>query len=186
VIPKTLKALIAVATLAALSACGNVAPATPGGATPFPANQGQLNQIADAIASAGIQQYPESFAGVAVDTDENVVMVWRKESPAFDQYISQQPWHRNVRLNNASHSHADLAATLDRLRSDFEYWKARGIVLHELGSKPDGSCVDVGVENPTEAVRELAAHYGQLPICVRVGAGRAPLAPSRPSTSPNA
>ncbi|WP_162907335.1 hypothetical protein [Allorhizocola rhizosphaerae] len=172
------------AMLVVLAACGTGRGdgASTGEATPFPANQGRLNEIAGAVRAAGEQRFPDAFAGVAVDTDQDAVLVWRKASPAFDGYLAGQPWHSSVKMMDARHSRAELQPAFDRLRADTEEWNGRGIVLHELSIRQDGSCVEVGAQDPAKAEGALAGHYPGAALCVVQGQGRVPLGGPRSGT----
>src|SRR5262245_47348363 len=61
--------------------------------TPFPTNQSALNSVAAAVALIGSQRFATVYAGVEIDVQSGVVIVWRKPSAEFDAEVAKQPWY---------------------------------------------------------------------------------------------
>jgi hypothetical protein len=134
------------------------------GATPQPANHGELDAIAQQVDAIGRGQYGQVYAGLFIDTAADRVRVWRKPSANFDRAISK--WRGRLVVADAAHSTDELEQLHTRIRDDRPVWESRGFALMSSGARYDGSCVEVGTADPVRADVELRGRYGHdAPLC---------------------
>jgi hypothetical protein len=139
------------------------------GATPQPANAGSLSEITNAAGMLGESRYPESFAGVAMDTDTDRVTVWRIYSPDFDRELRTLPGQEKIVIRCADHSLRELLTLMEALVADGEYWKGQGLPVNRAGPRVDGSCVEIYSTDPTRYEAAFTAHYPGAPLCFPEG-----------------
>lgn len=126
-----------------------------------PLNENELNVVADEIHPKAQSDFADVYAGVEVSPDATRVLVYRKPSSAFDEWIKKSFAPQCVEMVNAAHSAAELTALLTKVNEDIGYWAERGINITATGAKPDGSGVIVGVADQVERARqEMVARYG--------------------------
>jgi hypothetical protein len=139
------------------------------GATPQPANAGSLSEITNAAGVLGESRYPESFAGVAMDTETDRVTVWRIYSPDFDRELRALPGQEKIVIRCADHSLRELLALMEKLVADGEYWQGQGLPVHRAGPRIDGSCVEIYSTDPPRWEAAFTAHYPGAPLCFLEG-----------------
>jgi hypothetical protein len=127
-----------------------------------PDNQTELNLIAERIQPHAQEQFEDVFAGVEVTPDNNRVLVYRKPSASFDDWIRKSFAPSCIEVHDARHSAKELNALIDRINQDMEYWADQGIDINELGAKHDGSGIIVGVngDDVDKAKQAMPARYG--------------------------
>ncbi|MFI0796410.1 hypothetical protein ACH4OY_27545 [Micromonospora rubida] len=130
---------------------------------------------ATTVQEAGEQRWPQVYAGVELDLEQNLLQVRRIPSdPAVDQAICALVSTVTVRFVDAVHSERQLAAWQARVHADRPYWQIRGIVLNGI-STDMGCCVVVAVDDPARHRATITARYPGLPIHVEHGTEAVPL-----------
>lgn len=128
-----------------------------------------LSDLAAAVGTLGQSDYANVYTGVAMDAIADKVYVWRVESPPvsadFDRAIRAMPDSGKIEIYCAPYSRRQLLAWMDRLSADGPRWESVGLPLHEFGPRVDGSCIDLGTENPERAEQELTVAYPEIPFC---------------------
>jgi hypothetical protein len=126
----------------------------------IPAAQGALDAIADEIAVLGEESFTDSFAGIEVNTQEDLVDVWRRPSKEFDAAIDAKSWADRVRLHDAPHSAVELRQVAEQVAADTSYWSKRGLSVCSVGGPMHrGICVEVITDNPARANEEFKNRY---------------------------
>jgi hypothetical protein len=128
-----------------------------------------LSELAATVATLAESEYGDVYAGVVMDATDDKVYLWRTESPptsaALDRAIRALPDSDKMVIYCAPYSQRQLLAWSAQLARDYEIWESEGLPLHEIGPVPDGTCVEVGTEDPARAERELPAAYPEIPLC---------------------
>ncbi len=78
------------------------------GATPQPANAGSLSEITNSVHLLAESSYGQFYAGVAMDTETDLVTVWRKESSDFDRALMALPGREKIVIRCADYSLREL------------------------------------------------------------------------------
>lgn len=127
-----------------------------------------LSVIAHRIMPRAETEFATVYAGLEAVRETNRIRVYRKPSTEFDQWILRDLAADCVEVLDAKYSAVELAAFQQRVSSDHEYWRQRGLVLNSVGTDPTRGVVWVGTLDVDLAERELAARYGaEVPIEVR-------------------
>jgi len=135
--------------------------------TPQPANQEALGEMADRITPRAEERYADVYAGLEMVQELDRLRVYRKPSKDFDAWILQDFRADCVELIDAPHSAVELKALQDRIGSDMDYWAQQGVHISTIGSRVDGSAVEVGTVDVDRAKVELPKRYGTaIPIVV--------------------
>jgi hypothetical protein len=128
-----------------------------------------LSELAGTVGMWAESEYGEIFAGLAMDASDDKIYVWRTESPpmsaAFDRAIRALPDSGKIVIYCAPYSKRQLLAWMAELSRDQAHWESRGLPLNSIGPVSDGTCVQVGTEDPDRAARELPAAYPEIPLC---------------------
>lgn len=133
--------------------------------TPQPANQNALSAVAGRVQPRAETDFAAVYAGVALVQERDRIQVYRKPSPEFDQWIRRDFAADCVEVLDARYSAVELAAFQQRVTSDFEYWRQRGLQINSVGASFIRGVVVVGTLEVDRARRELPARYGpQVPI----------------------
>ncbi|MFE0460639.1 hypothetical protein ACFW1A_15470 [Kitasatospora sp. NPDC058965] len=164
-------ALLGTAACAAPATTASPAPAatatasrapSPAPSNSGPANQQQLDAAADAVSHlAG--SYQDAFTGLAVDTANGRLTVYRKPGTGFDGALSRLALGVPVDLQDAPRSISDLASTRGRveaLRGHTTGYSIRSIGDGSVVSFTQG-VVEVGVTGDlATAKRDLGQRFG--------------------------
>lgn len=135
-----------------------------------------LSQIADTAGTLGLR-HEAVYTGLVMDGSVDRVYVWRIESPAsaeFDRDLQALPGSDKIEIRCAPYTQQQLLAWLQQLRADAPHWKSMGLLLHEIGPRPDGICLTVGTEHPDRAEQELRAAYPEFALCFTQSGGSVP------------
>jgi hypothetical protein len=126
----------------------------------MPTTPAALDAAIARIDQGGRKDFPESYAGVEVDQNHVRAVVYRVPSAGFDDFIRQAAGTTCIVVRDAPHSAADLSVWHDRVVADLSFWTTRGIRIVTVGSRHDGSGVEVGTQDAGHARLELPARYG--------------------------
>lgn len=158
----------------ALTACGGDVPGRTGQSKP-PAPPGgstqpkDLSARAEEIASYCRAQFPEVFAGVAIDPDNaRRIAVYRLRSPALDRAVQDRFADAIPVFRDAPASERDLDELVQRVLADRAQWLQRGIDVKAVGADFVLGSVEVLTPDAAAARRALPAEYGRR-ITVREG-----------------
>ncbi|TCC64678.1 hypothetical protein E0H73_09905 [Kribbella pittospori] len=133
-------------------------------------NDAAVTAAADVLNPLLLQDFPASFAGLVLDHDKRVVIVYRKPDAALDARVREEVKGVTVDLRDARMSQREMAALRDRVIADISYWAERGIAVNGAGPKPDGSGVEVMTTSGTSSdQKKLRAHYRTNAILVTQG-----------------
>ncbi|MFI1197767.1 hypothetical protein ACH4T9_31530 [Micromonospora sp. NPDC020750] len=155
------------ATSPAPSSCAQAGTAVPSPPTPSPGrsywpHQNSLMDAATTVQEAGEQRWPQVYAGVELDLEQNLLKVRRIPSgPAVDQAVCALVPTVIVRFVDAVHSERQLAAWQARVFADRSYWQRRGIVLNGI-STDMGLGVVVAMDDPDRHRAAITARYPGL------------------------
>lgn len=122
--------------------------------------QAQLDELAPRVEVLG-KQFPDAYAGIALEQEHAWLAVYRVPSAAFDAAVRRELPDAPLRIVDAAHSSRELNALLKRILADRTYWEGHGIALNTLSALYDGSCVQVGTPDPDTAKPLFAQRYGQ-------------------------
>ncbi|MGA5301447.1 hypothetical protein ACPCHT_16065 [Nucisporomicrobium flavum] len=151
---------------------------TVGGHT-MPATPAALTAAMNRIDAGGRTDHAVSYAGLEVDQERVRAIVYRVPSAAFDDFIRQTAEDTCIFVRDAPYSLRDLAAWHDRVRTDLDAWRARGIRISTIAARHDGAGVEIGTQDVSRARHELPRHYGRRAPLIFVEEG-----PVTPLTSP--
>lgn len=141
--------------------------------------KGRASAEAQKIRRFATAQFPTSFAGVAIASDQQTVIVYRRPAAGFDRRVRSEFPNAMIKFIDVRRSQAELMALAQGIVDDIPYWRARGVRITEVAPEPARSAVVVGVEtNVRSARRALEAHYPHDDIQVH-GRAAALLAPFR-------
>jgi hypothetical protein len=126
-----------------------------------------LNSLADRLQPYAEEHFADVYAGLVVDGQQARLRVYRKPSRAFDAWVDRAFDRDCVELQDAVHSIKELRQLQDRITADSTYWEDHGIRIIRIGTKVDGSGVEVGTNEVDRARAELPGRYGSdAPIVV--------------------
>ncbi|MFG1626900.1 hypothetical protein [Kribbella sp. NPDC049227] len=157
-----------------VAGCGDEAagglPAIPY-ASPVPSgNDPAVMAAAEVLNPLLLQDFAASFAGLVLDHDKRVVIVYRKPDAALDARVREKVKGVTVELRDARMSQREMADLRDRVIGDIGYWGERGVAVNGAGPKPDGSGVEVMTTSGDSSDQEkLRAHYRTDAILVTQG-----------------
>jgi hypothetical protein len=104
--------------------------------------------------------FPDHYAALAVEEDQQSLIVYRRPLARFDAAVRQQFPRLAIRFEDARYSERELTATVQRILADTGYWRERGIEIQGVGPAGDGNSVLVTTPDPGPARRLLSRHYG--------------------------
>ena len=148
---------------------GNTMPATP------PA----LDAAMARIDRGGRADHPDSYAGLEVDQQRVLAIVYRVPSAEFDDFVRLSAEDSCVVVRDAAHGLTELTAWHDRIVADLPVWADRRVRINTVGARHDGAGVEVGTQDVSRTREALVAAYGPAAPLVFVEEG-----PIRPLASP--
>lgn len=125
----------------------------------FWAMQGRLDELAGRVVKLGAG-FPDSYAGVALETEHGRLAVYRVPSPAFDAALHRELPDAPLRIVDGTHSANQLGTLRDRIAADFGYWRGQGVEVNTVSAAYDGSCVEVGTRDVDRVRRLFQQRYG--------------------------
>ncbi|WP_131518353.1 hypothetical protein [Kribbella capetownensis] len=129
-----------------------------------------MTAAADVLNPLLLRDFAESFAGLVLDHDKRVVIVYRKPDAALDARVREKVKGVTVQLRDARMSQREMADLRDRVIADTGYWSEHGVSINGAGPKPDGSGVEVmTTSGSTSDQKQLRAHYRTNAILVTQG-----------------
>jgi len=119
----------------------------------------------DAVDPAAVERFcrarfPDHYAALAVEEDQESLIVYRRPLAGFDAAVQQQFPHVAISFQDARYSEQELSAVVQRILADIEYWRGRGVEIHGVGPAGDGNSVLVMTSDPGPARDLLSQHYG--------------------------
>ena len=107
-----------------------------------------------------LRDFAGSFAGLVLDHDKRVVIVYRKPDAALDARVREKVKDVTVQLRDARMSQREMADLRDRVIDDIGYWGEHGVRVNGAGPEPDGSGVEVMTTSGSSSdQKKLRAHY---------------------------
>ncbi|MFI6827697.1 hypothetical protein ACIBG5_11400 [Kribbella sp. NPDC050241] len=157
-----------------VAGCGDEAagglPGIPYGSPVPSGNDPAVTAAADLLNPLLLQDFAASFAGLVLDHDKRVVIVYRKPDAALDVRVREKVKGVTVELRDARMSQREMADLRDRVIGDIGYWGERGVSVNSAGPKPDGSGVEVMTTSGNSSdQKKLRAHYRTDAILVTQG-----------------
>lgn len=113
-------------------------------------------------------RFPDHYAALAVEDDQRSLIVYRRPLAGFDAAVRQRFPQVVISFRDARYSERELAAAVQRILADIEYWRERGVEITEVGPAGDGNSVLVKARDPGPARRLLSQHY-DVAITVQPG-----------------
>jgi hypothetical protein len=153
---------------------GAVAHASP---APEPSPAAQQTAAEDAamqVDRMGRERFPDVYAGV--ELREQRVLIFRLPSAPFDQAVRELQLPAEHELHDAPYSARVLEELAQRVVADIEFWKGQGIQIMSVGSRPDGTAVEVGTPQAAQLAPQLPGRYGTNPPALAEPIG--PVAPA--------
>ena len=151
---------------------------TMGGRT-LPATPAALAAAMARIDEGGRANHAASYAGLEVDQQRVRAIVYRVPSAPFDDFIRQAAEDTCVFVRDAPYSLEELTAWHDRVVTDLNAWRARGVRISSIAARHDGAGVEIGTQDVDAARRDMPRQYGRYAPLIFVEEG--PVTP-RPST----
>lgn len=127
----------------------------------LPVTPPELDAAMARIDEAGRTDHADSYAGIAVDQEQVLAIVYRVPSAAFDDFIRLTAENTCIKVRDAAHAATELAPWHDRVVADLPSWTAQGLQIHTVNTRHDGAGVELGVQNATQAKDQLLSRYGQ-------------------------
>ncbi|WP_430780722.1 hypothetical protein [Actinoplanes sp. G11-F43] len=127
----------------------------------MPVTPPRLAAVMELIDRTGRERFADSFAGLEVDQAKVRAVVFRVPDAAFDDFIRASAEDTCVVVRDAAHAVSELTTWHDRLVADLPYWSARELSITTVGSRHDGSGVEVGTRELERTRQELLARYGE-------------------------
>ncbi|WP_406048537.1 hypothetical protein [Kribbella sp. NBC_00889] len=157
-----------------VAGCGDEAaggsPGIPSGSPVPGGNDSAVTAAADLLNPLLLQDFAASFAGLVLDHDKRVVIVYRKPDAALDARVREKAKGVTVELRDARMSQREMADLRDRVIGDIGYWGERGVSVNGAGPKPDGSGVEVMTTSGNSSdQKKLRVHYRTDAILVTQG-----------------
>ncbi|MBO0869516.1 MAG: hypothetical protein J2P15_13210, partial [Micromonosporaceae bacterium] len=132
-----------------------------------PAQEAKLTDDAGRLDSYATQHFAASYAGTALSTVEDALLVYRKPLAAFDDWVLHTFPRICLVVVDALHSQRELYALQARIDADNDYWRAHGIRINTTSPRVDGSAVEVGTQDVDRAKAAFPARYGpDAPIAI--------------------
>lgn len=150
---------------------------TNGGGRRMPVTPPRLAAAMERIDRGGRERFADSFAGLEVDQTGVRAIVYRVPAADFDDFIRATAEGTCVVVRDAAHPVSDLTTWHDRVVADLPFWAGRGLSITTVGSRHDGSGVEIGTLELEPTRREFLARYGEHAPFVFVAEG-----PFRPFT----
>jgi len=144
----------------------------------MPATPAALAAAMNRIDQGGRADHAASYAGLEVDQERVRAIVYRVPSAPFDDFIRQAAEDTCVFVRDAPHSLEELTAWHDRVATDLEAWRARGIRISSIAARHDGAGVEIGTQDVDRARKDMPRQYGRWAPLIFVEEG--PVTP-RPS-----
>jgi hypothetical protein len=114
------------------------------------------------------QLFADSFAGLELDHQNHVMIIYRRADPRLDAEVATRVRGVRIDLRDAKHSLAEMRAAIDRLYVDERYWRGRGLTITGAAPAENGSGVNVMTSGePHELSSALAARYPGMSFAVR-------------------
>lgn len=152
---------------------------TMGGRT-LPATPAALAAAMTRIDEGGRANHAASYAGLEVDQQRVRAIVYRVPSAPFDDFIRRVAENTCVFVRDAPHSLEELTAWHDRVVTDLQAWRARGVRISSIAARHDGAGVEVGTQDVETARRDMPRQYGRSAPLIFVEEG-----PVTPLPSPS-
>src|SRR2546421_12631351 len=129
---------LAIAALASILLAGCAG--RPTGPPPSPAlNDPILDAASMKITPIMERSYPETFAGIRLDLQRHVMIVYRRPDPSLDATVRSTIPGVHMEFRDARFSLAEMKRAVDRVMTDVRYWADQGIHVHGAGPTADGS-----------------------------------------------
>ena len=135
-------------------------PATSIDGTPQPANQNDLDELANRLQPYAQAHFADAYTGVELRSEQDRIRVYRKASAAFDAWVLREFAASCVEIVDARYTAVELTGLVQRISADAPYWQSLGVPMNLVSVNPDGSGIQVGTTEVERARRELARRYG--------------------------
>jgi len=120
------------------------------------ADQTVLNATASRLDQDLRESFPGSFAGLEGDDADRGLIIYRQQDVYLDRYVRVNAGAVPVQFRNAPSSLSDLTPLVDRVYADVAYWRERDIEIQYIGTRIDGSGVNVLLFRGDRAAATLA------------------------------
>jgi hypothetical protein len=134
-----------------------------------PAQRADAVDQAPAVERFCRSRFPDHYAALAVEGDQQSLVVYRRPLGAFDAAVRQRFPDLAVSFEEARYSERELTVAVQRIVADMGYRRGRGVEIHGVGPAGDGNSVLVTTSDPGPARRLLSQHYG-VAVTVQPGA----------------
>lgn len=127
-----------------------------------------LQSAAAAIEPALREEFPGVFAGLVLDHDRHVLVVYRIGDVAIEARARELAGEVAVEFRDGAYSLVQMQEVVDRITMDIEYWRGQGIEVSGAGPEADGSGVAVYVTEASAAVTErIRERYAEMAVSVQ-------------------
>jgi hypothetical protein len=150
---------------------------------PGPQNPSQRADAVDQVPAVERfcrSRFPDHYAALAVEEDQQSLVVYRRPLGGFDAAVRQRFPDLAVSFEDARYSERELTVAVQRIVADMGYWRERGVEIHGVGPAGDGNSVLVTTSDPGPARRLLSQHYG-VAVTVQPGGPVIPIPAADPS-----
>ncbi|MGW5673450.1 hypothetical protein, partial [Micromonospora sp. NPDC003776] len=135
----------------------------------LPANQNKLFGVYDRLHPVANRRFGAVYAGAALASPRDRIMVYRKPSAEFDRWVRRDFARDCVEVHDAAYSAREIRARADEVLADRAYWQRRNINPGSFSLDITGRAVTVGVTGDLErAQAEFSARYRTGPPIVVV------------------
>jgi hypothetical protein len=127
-----------------------------------------LEAAADTVRPWLESSFAGFFAGIEVEHEEHVMIIYRRPNPQLDAQVAEQVGNVQVVVRDARYSLIEMTTAIDRLLADERYWRDRGMAINGVSPAVDGSGVTVlTAGDPEELTDGLTTRYSDMAFVVR-------------------
>jgi len=169
---RTMLAVLALSAL--LAACSSARTAelnSPVSPTTTDAPQDmELTAAAHKARSVLETQYPQQFAGLALDHEHRQLTIYRIPADGLDAALQNEIKGITLVFKDAKMALLDARKLTERVTQDMPYWRAHGVEISSVGPRSDGTGVDIMVAKlNAETEQKLVDRYGREAIHISEG-----------------
>jgi len=116
--------------------------------------------VATALNAYCQQTFPDTYAGLELQSAQHDIIVYRRPTPGFDDTVRSRFPSARVVFRDARFSQRYLQQLTQRVLADAPYWRSHNIDIATVGPMADGSGVQIGTPQGSSARAALEERYG--------------------------
>jgi len=119
------------------------------------------SELAARIHEFSRTKFPAHYSGVAISGNDSIKL-FRKPGSNLDAAVASQFTEIDVEFIDSAYSLQSMEDITEKVMKDSSYWQDRDVSILGVGPAPDGSGVEVNVQNPSEVEQAFIKHYGPI------------------------